>query len=563
MRGPKPSASRSARGQSELVGTILLLGIVVTVGGIMLLVGSTAIGDLRSTVAAESTEHTMREIDSRLSRVAFSENNVETLDFSSASNIELHSESYMDVTVNGTSQCSARIRMGSITKETDRGRVIAYEGGGVWYESGNGSAMLSPPDLQYREGTINFPLVSVNGTVSGDGGRLVAEKNTTLSRQRSREITRGLTQPASVCQPPGNITITVKSEYYQAWGRYFAEITGEPVTYDHSNGTASVVLSSLGPATNARLSGNSVTANTSYVADIKINGTGYHANGFHLPFAFRVEIEGRSPMAFSADHAEPDGTRLVDRDVNMSYTNGAGNIPVADDMNNPMVSHENDRYPTESISVDAGKAFAVVGISYYCDSTSNALDRADDGNDEPDSEDASNEDGDGMLDTDPSFPGRAGGMDDRCIADGLGDRELRNLSTGGGNAQADNLLVFNSTRNLVTKYIDYDEFTSASSQQRSPDEVIASIYTEYPDDSVPGRPGYSDPDTDEEIVLDLQDNQALYIYEFNEDPDTDPNTFQGDFNDAIVLITVRKQGTISPSGSFSIKISTSKVRIVE
>jgi hypothetical protein len=386
-------------------------------------------------------------------------------------------------------------------------------------------------------------------------------KNVTRSRERTREITEALTLPAADCQPPGNISILVKSDFYRAWGQYFRDVTNEPISYNASNQTARVTLSRVGPATTAKITGTKVTANTSYVADIKINGTGYHANDFHLPFAFRVEIEGESPKAFSADYTEPDGTRLVDRDVDMSYSHPSQNIPVADDMNNPMVSHENGKYPTESISVDAGKSFAVVGISYYCDSTSNELDRADDGNDEPDAEDPDTRDGDGMLDMDPAFPGRASGTDDRCIASDLGDRELRNLSTGGGNPQADNLLVFNSSRNLVTKHIDYDAFTSGSSAQRSPDEIVSSIYNEYPDDSVPGKPGYSDSDNDKEIVLDLEDNQALYIYEFNEDPDTNPDTFNGDFNDALVLITVREQGTIAPSGSFTIKISMSQVRI--
>jgi hypothetical protein len=342
-------------------------------------------------------------------------------------------------------------------------------------------------------------------------------------------------------------------------------VTGEPVSYDHQNRTAAVVLSKIGPASSAQLTGNNVTSDTDYVAEIKINGTAYHANGFHLPFGFQIEVDGETPRAFSADYDEPDGARLVNRPIDMEYTNPDG-VPVADDMNNPMVSHENRKYPTESISVEAGKSFAVVGFSYYCYDTSNELQRAPDvggdGSDEPDSENATNDDGDGMLDTDPVSPPPSGN-DDRCIAAGLNSRELRNLSTAGGNTQSDNLLVFNESRNLVTEYIDYDDFTSGSSDQRNVQEIIASIYQEYPDDSVPGRPGYSDSDNDREIVLDLDDNQALYIYEFNEDPDTDPTTFNGDFNDAVVLITVREQGTISQSGSFSIKISTSKVTIRE
>jgi hypothetical protein len=541
----------------------MLIGLVLVAGTVVILAGSYALDDMRVELRGENAEHAMREVDSRLSRVAFSDNDVETLDFGqSDGETEIRSTSHMNVTVNGSSQCAATIEMGSIVREVEDGREVAYEGGGVWRKSGNGSTMVSPPDFQYRNGTINFPLVSVDNSVSGGGDTFRADKNVTASRKRSRQITKNLTEPASVCQPASNITITVRSEYYLAWGNYFNDVTDEPVSYDHGNRTATVLLSKIGPASSAQLTGNNVTSDTDYVANIKINGTAYHANQFHLPVGFQVEVDGETPKAFSADYTEPDGTRLANRPIDMSYTNPSG-VPVADDMNNPMVSHENRKYPTESISVESGKSFAVVGFSYYCKAgTSNELARADGGGDEPDSENITNENGDGMLDTDPVNPPPSGN-DDRCIASGLNNRELRNLSTAGGNTQSDNLLVFNESRNLVTKYIDYDDFTSGSSDQRNVQEVVADIYQEHPDDSVPGHPGYSDSDGYKEITLDLKSNQALYIYEFNEDPDLDPNTFNGDFNDAVVLITVYEQGTISQSGSFSIKISTSKVTIQE
>jgi hypothetical protein len=237
-------------------------------------------------------------------------------------------------------------------------------------------------------------------------------------------------------------------------------------------------------------------------------------------------------------------------------------------MNNPNLSHENGRYPVGQISADGGDTFAVVGVSYYCSASAtspgDALNRPSGAaSDEPDDDRSGDYISDGMLDVNPKYPSRAGGNDDRCTNSGLQSRELRNLSTAGGNLQSDNLLVFNASENIVTEDIEYSQFQGfSSSNQRKPSEIIPSdIYNEYPDDSIPSEPGYSDADSEKEIVLDLDDNQALYIYEFNEDADTNPNTFNGDFNDAVVLITVNEQGAIPPSGSFSLKISVKSIQI--
>jgi flagellin-like protein len=549
--------SAGERGQSPVVGVVLLFGFVVVVGSVVMLLGSVAIGDLQTAVGVENAEHTMREVDSRLSQVVYSANDVQVLDFSGSGgrNITVTSGSHMNITVNESAACRATIEMGAVVERTDDGRAVAYEGGGVWKQTDGGTVMVSPPDFQYQNGTINFPVVSVSGGAAGRTDRLRVRKNQTASVQQSREISETFAN----CSPPGNVTIAVQSDYYRAWGRYFEQVVGGNVTLDDANERATIKISRLGDETSANVAGTNLTASTDYVAKIKINGTAYHANEFHLPFAFRVDIEDRGPKTFSADPTQSDGVRLVDRGVDMSYDNVAGGVPVADDMNNPNLSYENGKYPTESITVDGGQSFSVVGISYYCSPTAygNELERADGGGDEPDWENVSNENGDGMLDEDPAYPSRSGGVDDRCIANGLDERELRNLSSTGG---SDNLWAFNSTNNHVTARIDYDEFTSGSAQQRNVDEILGPIYQEVPDDAVAG---YSDADSDPEILLDLDANQAVYVYEFNEDPDTDPDVTDGDFNDAVVLVSVYEQGAINPNGNFYLKISFNEVEVAE
>jgi len=502
------------RGVSPMVGLVLLLGIVLVGVTVVLAFGALALDDIRNAVQVQSSEHAMREVDSRLSRVAFSENDVEVLDLSETPTreVSIRNDSRMTIRVNDTSQCQATIPMGSIVTESQDGDVIAYEGGGVWRKRGDGSTMVSPPDFQYEAGTIDFPVVGIeNANVSKD--KIRVRKNVSESRARTRSIMANLSKP--VCQPPGNVTVTVESRYYEAWGRYFEEVTDVPAVVDHSNRTASITLTRIGAATGVSTSGANLTASTNYVAEITINGTGYHTNQWHLPIAFRVQVEDEGEYTFS-----PTGG-IVDRPLNMSYGH--------DDVNNPLVGYEHATYPSDTITVPAGKSFSVRAISYVCD---------------PAGSSPTDYNGSVMTDTGPTLPeyedynsgsNRSNGYSERCVAPNLGDREYRNLSSS-GNSQY--LEVYNHTDNTVSA----SAFDSASTAQRTPEEVLDNSPIAY----------YPSNDT-----LDLDPNEAVFIYELNEPAGS------GDYNDAIVTVQVREQGAIDPSNTFALKISMSTIEVSE
>lgn len=499
-----------------MVALVLLFGLVVASLGVTLYLGTLAFEDVRGTIGVQNAEYSMREIDSRLSRVAFSDNDVETLDLETVDGtVHVLDESYMNITVNETAACRVQIPMGSIVQETDDGTETAYEGGGVWRRQGNGSVMVSPPDFQYRDGTVNFPVVSVGGSIEGGDDDLRAEKNLTASQKRSREITQTLTKPA--CNPPGNLTIDVHSEYYQAWGRYFGEVTGENVTYNHDEQRATVPLTAIGGPAAVSLSGGSVSAENDYIAEVNVSGTGYHTSGWHLPIGMKVSIEGEGVKTFSPH----DG--IVDRPINMSYGH--------DDMNNPLVGYEHANYPTDSVTVPGGKNFSVLAISYVCDDSGGSP--------------TSYPDADELEDTGPTMyvdPGdptsgyRSENMNDRCVAENLGDRPYRNISSLSGSPY---LYVFNHTVNSLDQkpYVTESDFESVAYGQRPPQDVYPDLYDDVNNE------------------FDLAPNQAIFIYDLNQPLGS------ADFNDVLVLVTFREQGTLGPGGQFSIRISMKSVSI--
>jgi hypothetical protein len=259
------------------------------------------------------------------------------------------------------------------------------------------------------------------------------------------------------------------------------------------------------------------------VADIKINGTGYHANNFHLPVAFQVYIEGKGNKTITYQNGV---AQVVNRDPNMTRGH--------DDLNDPEVAYEESTYPEVSVNVPAGRNLSVWAISYFCDP--DAWDPNGNGKYDPGEPAISVSNSSVLEETAPNDQSggspRSGNQSRRCIAPNLEDRVMRTISSSGGSTY---LKVYNKTQNNPGAV---GGFNSASSDQRTPKQVLDNSEIGY-------NPGTG--------LLDLDSNQAVFIYELNE--------ASGDFNDAIVTVQAYQQGSLANVGSISIKISTSQVQI--
>ncbi len=214
--------NRGTSGRKHRSGVILMMGLVVISLAGILLIGSGAVSEIRGSVEIQNAEHTMREVDARLSQVAFSANDAHTLDFSGQNgDVEVTKNGRMTITVvNGTNQpCREEMAFGAIEYRGEGDEVVAYQAGGVWKRTDDGSVMLSPPDMQYRNGTFSFQMVNVTGSVDGSVTQLQVSKNTTASRADSQAFRETFTKPR--CNPPDNATLTVHIDYYRAWGKFF------------------------------------------------------------------------------------------------------------------------------------------------------------------------------------------------------------------------------------------------------------------------------------------------------------------------------------------------------
>jgi hypothetical protein len=237
------AADRGAdsRGQSEVVGFVLLIAIAtIGITGIVVL-GSAAVDDSRHAMEVGSAEHAFTEFDSQASLVAHGAGTSQVAELPTGRNQRVQVQSdvgRMTVEVfNETGSLNATLLNTSLgaVKYTNGETTIAYQGGGVWKHRDDGvSTMISPPEVHYDDNTLTLPLV----TVRGDGDVGGAVDVTQADRTRSVFPNATHTNPLE----GGDVVITVRSDYYEAWGRFFESRIGGTISYDHEARTVTVEL---------------------------------------------------------------------------------------------------------------------------------------------------------------------------------------------------------------------------------------------------------------------------------------------------------------------------------
>jgi len=232
----------SCRGQSEVLGFILLLGLVtVGVTGIVVL-GSEAVSDTRQSITSGTAEHAMTQFDSKASLVAHGDSDSQSATLAGAASATRKVEpdrGWMNVTIRNESdpdQVEAQlmnVTLGAVVYE-DGGTTIAYQGGGVWRTDGGGSYMVSPPEFHYRGTTLTLPLVTVTGDGTLDENVQITQSGTSSDVFPSGTNSNPLES--------GKVVVEVHSEFYEAWARFFSERTGGNVEVDDENKTATITL---------------------------------------------------------------------------------------------------------------------------------------------------------------------------------------------------------------------------------------------------------------------------------------------------------------------------------
>ena len=497
------SASGTDRGQSELIGVVLLFGLVVVTALSVLVIGGIAVNDVTDEVDIERALTEMRQADSRMGRGAFGQQGGQVVVFGqSDSTAEVQSGSSLAVTVNDRPDCRVDISMGSIVKQVESGGTVAYEGGGVWREGEGGEVtMVSPPDLQYKNGSVTFPMVSMANATTGQVNSLEVKKNATASRKRNKEIRETFRQEA--CNPPQNMTLTVSSDYYQGWGEYMEARIASNVTYNDENRTVTTTLDRVGGTWGA--SNSSVQVNRDFTASVRVlgselSGSGYDWGGrgwyiFHAPVSMSVIVDGERtyPWLENPD-ADEEGIKY--------------------NINDPANPDEHEY----TFSGEAGSNVTVEATSWFpsgyewADKTVERNYRT-------------------------YNQRRATG-----IAEYQGDDGER-ISIDSSDTDELNLVILRDGDALPS-------WGEAASYQRDMEDMLGS-----------DRVGVNE---DGEKVVELDDNQAVFVYELStevDDMDEARESGDPDFNDAVVLFQLEEAD--QAENNFFVHVTVSQVEVTE
>ena len=222
---------RPERAQSEVIGVVLLLGLTTLVVGSTVALGAVALDDSQETADLNRVEGAMTQLDSKASLVAHGE--------SPSQRVRIDRDRTADLRVDETAgwmRIDVETDDGSTTENVTLGTVayergddaVAYQGGGVWRTNGDHAQMVSPPEFHYRgsggTGTLTLPLVAVRETDDRPQDVVV------VSAGQNRTERLFPSENGSNPLVGGNVTITVGSEYAEAWGRFFESRTRANVT---------------------------------------------------------------------------------------------------------------------------------------------------------------------------------------------------------------------------------------------------------------------------------------------------------------------------------------------
>ncbi|MFU1780691.1 hypothetical protein ACM16X_04850 [Haloarcula japonica] len=241
--------------------------------------GADAITSTQTQLDVERTEKSLTELNSKTALVALGQTDVQqvSLPASSSSTYRINEDAgWMNVsyqnTTSGNRTTVFNESMGEVAYHGSDETRLAYQGGGVWRSTSDGtSVMVSPPEFHYRDATLTLPLV----TVSGSGA---IRDGASISHNRTKSYFPNSTRNENFTNPleEKRVNITVRSEYYRAWGRYFEERTDGEVTFHDSSNMVSIVLKvPAGP----RKVRNAVAA-TSGSGSIKMSGNGAFTDSY-------------------------------------------------------------------------------------------------------------------------------------------------------------------------------------------------------------------------------------------------------------------------------------------
>lgn len=230
------------RAQSETLGFILAIGIIIVGALLVAGIGALALNETQEEISVSSAETELTQLDAKAGLVALGDADSQEVTFGESGVGEEFSieedNGRMEVVITNRTDESVETLMdttlGALTWEGDDTR-LAYQGGGVFRADAGGGQMVSPPEFHFRGATLTLPTV----TVTGDA---VLGNEVMVERVGESEAIRADNESNENPLDEHFVTVSVWSEFYEGWGHYFEERTDGNVNLYHDEERAELIL---------------------------------------------------------------------------------------------------------------------------------------------------------------------------------------------------------------------------------------------------------------------------------------------------------------------------------
>lgn len=204
------------RGQSPLIGIVLMIGMVAAVSVSLFLVSGNLVTDMEQQSEQERVEQSFVKLSQEMATVSTSGDVQRSMTFDAGKKgaVVKTNTAYFNISGNNVSES---IRVGTIEYVGDDGTKIAFQGGGVFRNTGEKTQVVSEPPLEYDHDThtFSFPILNLEDDAELSSGEIsFKHKNSTPYRDSPY-----VNQSA--------ITVNITSKYCVGWQRYFRGQTND------------------------------------------------------------------------------------------------------------------------------------------------------------------------------------------------------------------------------------------------------------------------------------------------------------------------------------------------
>ncbi|ELZ08628.1 hypothetical protein C479_14853 [Halovivax asiaticus JCM 14624] len=224
------------RAQAEVLGVVLLLGLVA-VGSLSLMVVATgAVSDTQSQAETERIEQSFVQLSQTMATATTAGDMPKAVSFDAGESGAITKTDAGTFTIQGGNVNVTRT-VGAIEYRHDDGNIVAYQAGGVFAERGNQTRVISNPPISYDpvDETLTLPITDMSKSQDLSSGPV--------------HVSTAATDPLREASLVENdtVTLTIQSPYYRGWEEYFRSKAGDGAirNVDHTSQTVEVKFGPL------------------------------------------------------------------------------------------------------------------------------------------------------------------------------------------------------------------------------------------------------------------------------------------------------------------------------